>query len=67
MCLTLEYGGVLDDETLELSADDLQAGLHVAACGHLIALLHLLGAAGRAFALANLQIRTWQGVNTSPR
>lgn len=54
--LTLEYGGVLDDEALELSADNLQTRLHVAASGYLIALLHLLGTAGRSFGLANLQI-----------
>lgn len=61
--LTLEYGGILNDETLELSADNLQAGLHVAACGYLIALLHLLGTAGRPFGLANLQIGTWQEIS----
>lgn len=58
--LTLEYGSIPDDKTLELSADNLQARLHVAACGYLIPLLHLLGTAGRAFGLADLQIRTWQ-------
>lgn len=62
--LTLEYGGVLDDETFELSTDNLQTRLHVAACGYLIPLLHLLGTAGWAFGLANLQIRTWQEINT---
>lgn len=58
--LTLEYGSILDDETLELSTDNLQARLHVAACSYLIPLLHLLGTAGRAFGLANLQVCTWQ-------
>ena len=43
-----------------MSADDLQARLHVAACSYLIPLLHLLGTAGRAFGLANLKIGTWQ-------
>lgn len=61
-CLTLEYGSVLDDESLELSADNLQAGLHVAARGYLIALLHFLGTAGGAFGLADLQISTWQRI-----
>lgn len=61
--LTLEYGSILDDETLELSTDNLQAGLHVAACSYLIALLHLLGTAGRAFGLANLQICTWHEIS----
>ena len=59
----MEYGGVLDDETLELTTDNLQTRLHVAACGYLIPLLHLLGTAARAFGLANLQIRTWQEIN----
>jgi len=58
--LTLEYGGVLDDETLELRADSLQARLHVVAGGYLVAFLHLLGAAGRPFGLAHLQVGTWQ-------
>lgn len=58
--LTLKYGSILDDETLEVSTDNLQARLHVAACSYLIALLHLLGTAGRAFGLANLQICAWQ-------
>lgn len=61
--LTLEYGSILDDEPFELSADNLQARLHVAACGYLIPLLHLLGTAGRAFGLANLQIRTWREIS----
>lgn len=65
--LTLEYGGVLDDETFELSADDLQARLHVVAGGHLVALLHLPGAAAQAFGLANLQIGTWQKVEKEVR
>lgn len=60
-CLpTLEYGSILDDETLELRTDHLQAGLHVAARRHQVALLHLLGAAGRAFGLANLQVGAWR-------
>lgn len=63
LVLTLEYGSIPDDETLELSADNLQARLHVAACGYLIPLLHLLGTAGRAFGLADLQIRTWRETN----
>lgn len=61
--LTLEYGSILDDQTLELSTDNLQTRLHVAACSYLIPLLHLLGTAGRAFGLANLQIRTWQEIS----
>lgn len=61
--LTLEYGGILNDETLELSADNLQARLHVAACSYLIALLHLLGTAGWPFGLANLQIGAWQEIS----
>lgn len=56
---TLEDGGVLDDETLELRADHLQARLHVTASRHQVALLHLLGAAARPFGLANLQVGAW--------
>lgn len=63
LLLTLEYGSVLDDKTFELSTDNLQARLHVAACRYLIPLLHLLGTAGRAFGLANLQICTWQEIS----
>jgi len=63
----LEYGGVLDDEAFELSADGLQTRLHVAPRRHLIALLHFLGTAGRAFGLAHLQIRTWHGNQTGDR
>lgn len=62
-CLTLENGSVLDDELLELSADNLQAKLHVAACSYLVALLHFLETAGWPFGLANLQISTWQRVS----
>lgn len=62
-CLTLEDGSILDDEPLELSTDSLQARLHVAARGYLIALLHFLGTAGRPFGLANLQISTWQRIS----
>lgn len=61
--LTLENGSVLNDKAFELSADSLQTRLHVAACSYLIPLLHLLGTAGRAFGLANLQIGTWQGIS----
>lgn len=53
---TLEDGGILNDKTLELSADHLQTRFQVAACCHQVALLHLLGAAGLAFGLANLQV-----------
>lgn len=61
--LTLEYRGVLDDETFELCADNLQTRLHIAARRYLIPLLHLLGTAGWAFGLANLQICTWQEIS----
>ena len=59
---TLKYGCVLDDEMFELSADNLQARLHVAARSYLIPLLHLLRTAGRAFGLADLQICTCQEI-----
>lgn len=62
-CLTLENGSILDDEPLELSTDNHQARLHVAARGYLIALLHFLGTAGRPFGLANLQISTWRRIS----
>lgn len=56
-CLpTLEDGSILDDETLKLRADHLKTGFHVAARRHQVALFHLLGAAGWAFGLANLQV-----------
>lgn len=60
---TLEYGSILDDEMFELSADNLQARLHVAACSYLIPLLHLLRTAGRAFGLADLQICACQEIS----
>lgn len=56
----MEDGGILDDEMFQWSADHLQTRLHVAAGGDLIALLHLFGAARRAFGLTHLQIGTWQ-------
>lgn len=58
--LTLEDGGVLDDEELQLHAGRLQDLLHVQAGRCLVLLLHLPGAARGALRDTYLQIRPWR-------
>lgn len=62
---TLEEGRILDDQQLELGTGSLQAGLHVLLGRGQVSLLHLASAAGQAFGLAHLKIRTYSGLDKS--